>query len=75
MSPSLIEAIMASWEPRTFRAVLESNMADHHGEMTQAAMQLIEYFGLDEEYGHLEEIKGVWQEIRTRQRAMQRPWP
>ncbi|MEZ4756332.1 MAG: T9SS type A sorting domain-containing protein [Flavobacteriales bacterium] len=65
VSPSLIEAIMASWETRTFRAVLESNMADHHGEMTQAAMQLIEYFGLDEEYGHLEEIKAVWQEIRT----------
>jgi len=65
VSVTLIDAIIASWYSKTFRSVLEANMAHHHGEMTQAGMQLVEYFGLDEEQEHLEEVRAVWQQIRT----------
>lgn len=64
MPESLIDNIEASWNTMTFRTQLESTMAHHHGEMTQKAHLLMNYFTSDT-LDHTDSLRWVWQQIRT----------
>jgi len=65
MPASLIGAIEASWETKTFRTQLQGTMADHHSEMTQAAMLLLERLGTDSITEPTDSLRGVWRTVRT----------
>ncbi|MFZ1694998.1 MAG: hypothetical protein WAT74_17510, partial [Flavobacteriales bacterium] len=65
LTESLLAAIVASWEERTFRSTLEAQMAGHHAAMSQAANVMLEYLTSDEEACQIPALRGVWQEIRT----------
>lgn len=64
MPANLVASVEASWQTKTFRTELESNLAHDHGEMTQNANLLLEYFGTDS-VEHVDSLRGVWQLIRT----------
>lgn len=60
----LIDNIVASWDTHTFRTQLESTLAHHHGEMTQKANLLLNYYQSDT-VDHVDSLRWVWQQIRT----------
>ncbi|MCC6540631.1 MAG: T9SS type A sorting domain-containing protein [Flavobacteriales bacterium] len=64
MPANLVASVEASWQTKTFRTELEGNLAHDHGEMTQNANLLLEYFGTDS-VEHVDSLRGVWQLIRT----------
>ncbi|MBK8582731.1 MAG: hypothetical protein IPL86_13175 [Flavobacteriales bacterium] len=64
MPESPINNIEASWDTKTFRTQLESTMAHHHGEMTQQANLLKNYYQNDS-IDHVDSLRWVWQQIRT----------
>ncbi|MBK6540141.1 MAG: hypothetical protein IPG10_02415 [Flavobacteriales bacterium] len=65
LPPSLLALVVASWDERTYRSSLESTMAFHHGEMTQAAHYLMDHYAADTTYEHVDSLRLVWQEVRT----------
>jgi len=64
MPESLINNIEASWDTKTFRTQLEGTMAHQHGEMTQKAHLLMNYYTSDT-LDHTDSLRWVWQQIRT----------
>ncbi len=65
MPESLIAAIVASWDVKTYRTNLEAQLAGHHAAMSQAANLLLEHYTQDEEAYPLLALRSVWQEVRT----------
>jgi len=65
LTESLLAAIVASWEERTFRSTLEAQMAGHHAALSQAANVMLEHLTNDEEIYDIPALRGVWQEVRT----------
>lgn len=61
----MLEAIVASWDTRTYRSSLETEMAYHHGEMSQAANMLLHRHALDDDGAQPAERRAVWQQVRT----------
>ncbi len=61
----LLGAVVASWNMITYRTTLENTMAHHHGEMTQSAHRLLEFWHSDSTDVHLAEVRMVWQQLRT----------
>ena len=57
--------VEASWETKTYRTTLEGEMAYHHAEMSQAATLLLERHTMDEDGASPEELRAVWQLVRT----------
>ncbi len=64
MPQNLIDNIVASWDTHTFRTQLEATLAHHHGEMTQNANLLLNYYQSDT-VDHVDSLRWVWQQIRT----------
>jgi hypothetical protein len=65
LSESLLASIVASWDVRTYRTALESTLAHHHAEMTQAAHLLMEHHTMDSTGFPVDSLRAVWQIIRT----------
>jgi len=63
-SETLLQSIEASWDTQTYRTQLEATMGFHHGEMTQAANQLLQYHQSDT-LEHLDSLRTVWRLLRT----------
>jgi hypothetical protein len=61
----MIGNIVASWEVRTYRTALESEMAARHAEMTQAANILLHRHADDDDGAQPSELRAVWQLVRT----------
>lgn len=61
----LIASIGASWDTRTYRTTLESEMAHHHAEMSQAANFPLHRHHWDEDGAQAHELRDVWQKLRT----------
>jgi hypothetical protein len=61
----LLGMVVASWDQRTYRDVLENEMAHHHGEMTQAANALLHHYRSDTTQVPLDSVRWVWRQLRT----------
>jgi hypothetical protein len=65
LSESLLASIVASWDMRTYRTALESTLAHHHAEMTQAAHLLMDHYITDSTAFPVDSLRAVWEMIRT----------
>ncbi|MCO6482768.1 MAG: hypothetical protein J5I62_08240, partial [Flavobacteriales bacterium] len=65
MPQYLIDNIMASWETKTYRTMLESTMAFQHSEMTQALNLTLASFQADTLGEQVDSIRATWQVLRT----------
>ncbi len=61
----LIENIVASWDERTYRFTIESEMAEQHFEMTEAADQILYLLPNDTLGISADSLLLVWQRMRT----------
>lgn len=61
----MVGQVVASWDVRTYRFVLENDMGHFHSEMTQAATRLLSWHASDSTYDRLDSLVAVWQQIRT----------
>lgn len=61
----LIDQIIASWNTKTYRFTLERSMAQHHQDMTQAAVLWLDQFQSDTVYAPVDSLRMVWRQIRT----------
>ena len=61
----LAEAIEASWETRTYRTVLEENIADKHTRLNQAVNRAIELLQTDTVPPPPDSLRWAWQQLRT----------
>jgi hypothetical protein len=65
MPENLLASIEASWDAKTFRTALEANMADRHGELTQALNLATEALTRDTINDPLDSLQMAWQVLRT----------
>ncbi len=61
----LIDNIEASWETKTYRTTLESTMAYHHGEMTQALGLALATYHADTLVEQVDSIRATWKALPT----------
>jgi hypothetical protein len=61
----LIDQIIASWDSKTYRFTLERDMAQHHQDMTQAAVLWLDHFQSDTAYAPADSLRRVWRQVRT----------
>ncbi len=61
----MVGQVVASWDVRTYRFMLENDMGHFHAEMTQAATRLLSYHAADSIYDRTDSLVAVWQQIRT----------
>ncbi|MDX9751451.1 MAG: T9SS type A sorting domain-containing protein, partial [Flavobacteriales bacterium] len=65
LTENLLGLVVASWDLRTYRDVLENEMVLHHGEMTLAANALLHHYRSDTAGAQLDSVRWVWQQLRT----------
>lgn len=62
----LADLVMASWDQRTYRFALESELAAHHGTMTMAADLVLEEYQRDTVQEPVDSVRWLWQQVRTK---------
>ena len=60
------ESIIASWNTKTYRSILELQMGEKHANMTQAANHLLYLYQSDTTPPDPDTLRWVWQQVRTR---------
>ncbi|MBK9416699.1 MAG: right-handed parallel beta-helix repeat-containing protein [Flavobacteriales bacterium] len=61
-----LDAIVASWETRTYRTYLELELAGKHTALTQGVHQLLELYRADSIHADPDSLRGAWKQLRTR---------
>jgi len=63
LPPYMLDLIVASWDQKTFRTQLESEMGQHHADMSLAADELISEWKNDTLSINTDSILSLWQQV------------
>jgi len=61
----MADAIVASWDQKTYRFDLEAQLGEHHANMTQALRELTIWWNNDTIADPVDSLRAAWQELRT----------